>query len=214
MSISDYAPDLPTFTGMALDRAMTERENPTWSRRLLDDPAARLIAASRDGVLVGNGMRRAGAGAADCRRPGREPILLGLEDGAGLFAVDLDALAPGTRAELRARGEVGVAARGWRGAARTAEAGLAAYLTALLNWHRRHRFCANCGSRHDDQGGRLLAALPALRDRTLPAHRSGGDHDRRARRPAAARAPRRLARSRATRSWPGSWRRAKSPRRR
>ena len=26
------------------------------------------------------------------------------------------------------------------------EAGLAAYLTALLNWHRRHRFCANCGA--------------------------------------------------------------------
>jgi NAD+ diphosphatase len=27
-----------------------------------------------------------------------------------------------------------------------AEAGLAAYVTALLNWHRRHRFCANCGA--------------------------------------------------------------------
>jgi NAD+ diphosphatase len=25
------------------------------------------------------------------------------------------------------------------------EGGLAAYLAALLNWHRRHRFCANCG---------------------------------------------------------------------
>ena len=27
-----------------------------------------------------------------------------------------------------------------------AEAGLAAYVMALLNWHRRHRFCANCGA--------------------------------------------------------------------
>lgn len=26
------------------------------------------------------------------------------------------------------------------------EAGLAAYVTALLNWHRRNRFCANCGA--------------------------------------------------------------------
>ena len=26
------------------------------------------------------------------------------------------------------------------------EAGLAAYLTGMLNWHRRHRFCANCGA--------------------------------------------------------------------
>ena len=27
-----------------------------------------------------------------------------------------------------------------------AEGGLAAYLMALLDWHRRHRFCANCGA--------------------------------------------------------------------
>ena len=26
------------------------------------------------------------------------------------------------------------------------EGGLAAYLTSLLQWHRRHRFCANCGT--------------------------------------------------------------------
>jgi NAD+ diphosphatase len=26
------------------------------------------------------------------------------------------------------------------------EAGLAAYVAALLNWHRRHGFCANCGA--------------------------------------------------------------------
>ena len=30
-----------------------------------------------------------------------------------------------------------------------AEAGLAAYVMALLNWHRRHRFCANCGNATD-----------------------------------------------------------------
>ena len=28
-----------------------------------------------------------------------------------------------------------------------AEGGLAAYLVALLNWHRRHRFCSACGAR-------------------------------------------------------------------
>jgi NAD+ diphosphatase len=30
-----------------------------------------------------------------------------------------------------------------------AEAGLAAYVMALLNWHRRHAFCANCGHATD-----------------------------------------------------------------
>ena len=36
------------------------------------------------------------------------------------------------------------------------EAGLAAYVMALLNWHRRHRFCANCGNPTDvDEAGYL-----------------------------------------------------------
>src|SRR5690606_239016 len=30
-----------------------------------------------------------------------------------------------------------------------AEGGLAAYAAALLNWHRRHRFCAACGRESD-----------------------------------------------------------------
>jgi NAD+ diphosphatase len=30
-----------------------------------------------------------------------------------------------------------------------AEGGLAAYASALLNWHRRHGFCANCGAATD-----------------------------------------------------------------
>ncbi len=145
MSISDYAPDLPTFTGMVLDRGMTEREQPDVVARLLDDPAARMVAANRDGVLVGNGTETALLKVPVTYEVGREPILLGLEDGAGLFAVDFDHVAPETRAELRARGEI-VSLREAGAALSHEEAGLAAYLMALLNWHRRHRFCANCGA--------------------------------------------------------------------
>ncbi len=36
----------------------------------------------------------------------------------------------------------------------------------------RHRFCANCGHLTDTGQGRLVAALPELRCRTLPARRS------------------------------------------
>ena len=145
MSISDYVPDLPTFTGMPLDRAMTERDDPEVVARLLGDPAARAIAANRDGVLVGNGGEPALARVPVIAEVRRDPILLGLEDGAGLFAVDLDHVDPGTRAELSAHGEV-VALREAGVALPHQEAGLAAYLVALLNWHRRHRFCANCGA--------------------------------------------------------------------
>ncbi len=145
MSISDYAPDLPTFTGMALDRAMSEREDPGIVGRLLEDPEARMIAASHEGVLVGNGGESALARVPLTAEVWREPILLGLEDGAGLFAVNLDQVGPGRRAELAAHGEV-VLLRDAGAALRHQEAGLAAYLVALLNWHRRHQFCANCGA--------------------------------------------------------------------
>ena len=46
------------------------------------------------------------------------------------------------RAAVRPSGRV---ARGGGGAARR-RSGLAAYAAALLSWHRRHRFCANCGA--------------------------------------------------------------------
>ena len=40
------------------------------------------------------------------------------------------------------------------------EGGLVAYVAALLNWHRRHRFCAACGApSHVGEGG-LIRACP------------------------------------------------------
>lgn len=86
-------------------------------------------------------LRRLGSG----DRVGRGRILLGLEDAAALFAVDLDTLRPSARANL----EQGARIVGLRDAGAVlarSDAGLAAYLVALLNWHRRHGFCANCGA--------------------------------------------------------------------
>jgi NAD+ diphosphatase len=74
-----------------------------------------------------------------------QPILLGLEDGAALFAVDLDAIEPGARAP-RLDGASIVGLRDAGAILSRSEGGLAAYLMALLNWHRAHRFCANCGT--------------------------------------------------------------------
>jgi NAD+ diphosphatase len=73
------------------------------------------------------------------------PILLGLEDGSALFAIDLDELGEAARRALLANGEI-VSLRDAGAILSHAEGGLAAYIVALLNWHRRHRFCANCGA--------------------------------------------------------------------
>jgi NAD+ diphosphatase len=142
-------PDLPPFTGMALDRASTERKDAGWVRAQLRDPAARVIAAGEEGVLVAEGDA-----AGLVRAPVREdqlpePVLLGLEGGgAALFALDVGGLGPdGQRDAIDGHRFMSLREAG--ALMEPAEAGLAAYVMALLNWHRRHRFCANCGHATD-----------------------------------------------------------------
>ena len=118
-----------TFTGAALDRAGDRRGDDAWVAAQLADPAARAVVAGPDGVHMRDG-RLALVPLADV---GGEPLLLGLDGGAPVFAAEAK----------------NGALTGLREAAATlprADGGLAAYAAALLNWHRRHRFCANCGN--------------------------------------------------------------------
>jgi len=136
----------PAFSGMPLDRAATLREDEAWVARTLADPASRVLAAGADGVLVDDGglARRT---VAEAGGEGIAPILLGLDGaGAALFALDLDGLGDDGRADAVGRGARTISLREAGAALAAPEAGLAAYLTALLNWHRRHGHCANCGA--------------------------------------------------------------------
>jgi NAD+ diphosphatase len=138
---------LRTFTGMALDRAVHERKQAARIRALRRDPAARLVAATADGVLVDGGERSAlHRRPLDGALPDARPILLGLERGAAVFALDLEPgagagtdLTPPNEAKLISLREAALALP-------QAESGLAAYLVGLLNWHRSHRYCARCGA--------------------------------------------------------------------
>ena len=138
----------PAFSGAALDRAAELRHGSDRAADLLELAGARAVAAYADGVLIDGGtlartpLTEPGV-AARTRATG--PILLGLEADAPLFAVDLEELAPADRAAAVAGGEA-VSLRDAGARLEQAEGGLAAYLVALLNWHRRHRFCANCGA--------------------------------------------------------------------
>ena len=150
MSAAADIPALPPFTGMALDRASTERKDAEWIRARLGDPGSRMIAAGHEGVLVRDGDRSPPALARHAVQAGREgePILLGLDGDTALFAVDLDGLAPGDRSHAIDGNRV-MGLREAGALLAPAEAGLAAYVMALLNWHRRHGFCANCGHATD-----------------------------------------------------------------
>ena len=119
------------FSGAALDRAPVLRRRPDWLEAQRADPRAGAVLMSEQGVWIDGGRLV-------LEPPGAEAVFLGLMDGAPLFAEYVDGAGP-------ARGRPA----GLREAATelpASDAALAAYAGSLLAWHRRHRFCANCGA--------------------------------------------------------------------
>ncbi|HWC86106.1 MAG TPA: NAD(+) diphosphatase [Solirubrobacteraceae bacterium] len=141
---------------MALARAPTARRDAGWVAERLADPESRAVVAGREGVLVDGDeapvlARRSLAEMTTAGVAGvaiSDPILLGLERGRALFAVDLEAL-PRASVGALARGASVVSLRTAGATLARSEGGLAAYVTALVNWHRSHRFCPNCGTATD-----------------------------------------------------------------
>ena len=140
---------------MTLDRVSVERKQPEWVARLASEPTTRAIAAGREGVLVTEGGSPALARFTPRPDQLSDMILLGVDgEGTALFAVDLDHDTAGEPDADDGSWDAGHEDRGTRIVSlRDAgvelahpDAGLAAYVSALLNWHRRHGFCANCGA--------------------------------------------------------------------
>jgi NAD+ diphosphatase len=158
MPAPDPTPFAAPFTGMALDRASIARKDPDWVAGRLEDPRTRVIAAGHDGVLIDGSEAPALLRADTTSAPptATESVLLGLEDGRALFALDLESGSPDSRNGARL-----VSLRDAGALLAPSEAGLAAYTVALLNWHRRHRFCANCGAATDAIEGGYARSCPA-----------------------------------------------------
>ncbi len=125
-----------TFAGEALDRAGQHRRDEAWLAARRADPGARVVAASSEGVVVEGELPRMLR--VDELPDGAELVLLGVDgDGHAVFAADVGDGFPGERRGLRDLAQV----------VSQADGGLLAHAVALLNWHRRHGFCANCGAR-------------------------------------------------------------------
>jgi NAD+ diphosphatase len=119
------------FSSAALDRAPDERRDPDWLAARRADPQARSVQLSERGVWIADGRLLLGP-------PDGSEVFLGLAGAVPLFASDVGAAEPsaGRPAGLRdAAAELPAE-----------EAAVAAYAAALLSWHRRHGFCANCGA--------------------------------------------------------------------
>jgi NAD+ diphosphatase len=136
-------PAVNTFAGAAIDRAAARRTDPAWVAAQLAHPAARALAVSADGPFVDCST--------DACRPAHYPLdalaggpdppaLLGLDSDGPLFAVYVDA--PPEVGDARSA----MSLRDTGARMSQEDTGLLAYATALLNWHRSHRFCARCGA--------------------------------------------------------------------
>ena len=171
MATSDAARSsslIPAFTGATIDRASEVRGDLSEIQRLLKHPGAAVLGASSDSVLIADTpqprlLRRPVEGHVNPY----QPILLGLEDGEPLFGADLDD--PEAESQLAETGAGRLASLREAGLLLPqAEGGLAAYLVALLNWHRRHRFCSNCGARTRVAEAGLSRRCPTCRQSHFP----------------------------------------------
>jgi NAD+ diphosphatase len=164
-------PEPNAFTGAPLDRgADHQRQDPAWLAAQYADPAARAVVAGSAGIAMTDG-RLARVALRDLE-DGDRALLLGRDERGPVFAYDEEP--PGAEPVVPAlvgaggrRGEPPAATAGERVSLRHAaallpqgEGGIAAYAAALLNWHRRHRFCAVCGAPTDVDWGGLVRICP------------------------------------------------------
>jgi len=156
------------FTGAALDRVGdSRRRDPAWVAEQRAHPRARAVVAGDLGLRIAAG-RLEFVPLAEFN--GTYAYLLGIDEQGPLFAIDEDPLREGRVPMVGSGGVRGEPPAGSTGdrlsirqaAARLsqAEGGLVAYAAALLNWHRRHRFCAACGHQSDIVEGGLTRLCP------------------------------------------------------
>ncbi len=131
----------PAFIGGTFDRCDHVRGDQQLVASLFDHPDRRLVPLWRDGHAIDEG-----GGVLFMDDPkGRDVVFLGLENDVPWFAVDLNDQPEAPRLvphqdpqwrDLR-----------WVGSHLSAsEAALLATARGIMQWHRRHRFCPQCGA--------------------------------------------------------------------
>jgi NAD+ diphosphatase len=135
------------YAGLGLDRATDRRDDPAWVAGLMADPRARVRPLWRDQCLVAGDPPtplKLPVGAIDGTDPARL-VLLGLDDGAPDFAVDLSDLAL-EDALTNAGADAAADIRSMFAGLPAGQAGALAYARGLLYWNRHQRYCGHCGA--------------------------------------------------------------------
>jgi NAD+ diphosphatase len=160
-------PNPNAFTGNPIDRCGVARKDPDWVAAQAG-PAARWLPVHKGQPLIDRGERASrlcwvDGAMADGLDPAFERVLLGLLDGVPHWTIDVS---PGDP-PLTDRGEYLPlrSAAPWLPAPERAIAGQAVW---LLDWHRRHRFCARHGGETIPAEGGFKRVHPAIGTEHFP----------------------------------------------
>lgn len=138
--------DVYRFAGNPLDRVSERRDDREWIATLLDEPGTRMLALRDLKPLI----RATAIPALDWQplapwrgqiEAGATLIFLGIADGCARFAIDATGadIAPDLDTEP-------IDVRALAPTIPVGEAAILAEARSLIDWHARHRFCAQCGS--------------------------------------------------------------------
>src|SRR6201996_1926788 len=141
----------PAFVTHVLDRAAHLRNDDAKLLALESKSDTRAYVVHRDSLVVNkeNGGSRALLTIDEAIKYGANPgtIFLGLRDGAAIFGMGIGAPAI---EKLLTRDDVGISElRGMamQGVVPADQLSAIAMAKSLVNWHQRHGYCANCGTR-------------------------------------------------------------------
>jgi NAD+ diphosphatase len=146
--------EMIAFSGNPLDRASEKRKHAAWLEAMRQHGAARVLPlwklqplllgpeAAHAGARLGflDGALSNGLGAAEAVE-----VFLGLRDGAPYFARDISGLTDPLAASLAGLGHFRDA-RSAAGLLEPDDIAILGQAKALIDWHNRHGFCAQCGS--------------------------------------------------------------------
>jgi NAD+ diphosphatase len=148
------------FTGYAanpLDRLGGERDSARRVAELKASPEARTVIIAGDVPIlrtIGNGLDAYfDLNSVPSVGTVRETVFLGMGDRGPVFGTLLDAMEPET---VQGRGElaaIDLRTLAVQGLLDPETLGVYAEGKSLLDWHRRHGFCARCGARTQSAGG-------------------------------------------------------------
>jgi NAD+ diphosphatase len=162
----------PGFVSHILDRAAHLRSNEERLLALESRPDARAYVVYRDSLVV----KREAAGPRallsfdEASKFGANPgtVFLGLRDEAPIFGMGIS---PAAVEQLLTRDDAAVTElRGMamQGAVPASQLSAIAMAKSLVNWHQRHGYCANCGTRSAMKEGGWKRDCPSCKAEHLP----------------------------------------------